>query len=192
MEKRKSKKSVVEAAFQGARRFEELHVFVDGAARGNPGPAAIGVLVLTREDRRVAAFGEAIGQTTNNYAEYTALVHALRLLSVFEVDRLRIYTDSELMAMQVKGEYRVREKTLHSLNAQVMSMLLRYRDWKITHVPRAENAVADELANRALDEGAPVQGFPARKPLSPPEGQEELFAEEEPELEPGPELEPEA
>ena len=184
MEKRKSKKSVVEAAFQGARRFEELHVFVDGAARGNPGPAAIGVLILTREDKRVSAFGEAIGQTTNNYAEYTALVHALRLLSVFEVDRLRLYTDSELMAKQVKGEYRVKEKTLHSLNAQVMSMLRRYKDWEITHIPREENAEADALANRALNEGVPVQGVPARKPPLPPEGQSELFDEDaaEPEV----------
>jgi len=176
LQKRKSKKSVVEAAFQGARRFEELHVYVDGAARGNPGPAAIGVLVLTREDKRVAAFGEAIGQTTNNYAEYTALVHALRLLSVFEVDRLRLYTDSELMAKQVKGEYRVKEKTLHSLNAQVMSMLQRYKDWEISHVPREQNAEADELANRALNEGVPVQGMPTRKPPPPPEGQSERVA----------------
>ena len=138
MDKRKNRESVLEPAFQGAKRFEELYVYVDGAARGNPGPAAIGVVVLTREGKRVAAFGEAIGQTTNNYAEYTALVHALRLLSVFEVDRLRLYTDSELMAKQVKGEYRVKEKTLHSLNAQVMSMLRRYRDWEIAHVPREE------------------------------------------------------
>lgn len=175
MEKRKSKKSVLEPTFQGARRFEELYVYVDGAARGNPGPAAIGVVVFTREGKRVAAFGEAIGQTTNNYAEYTALVHALRLLSVFEVDRLRLYTDSELMAKQVKGEYRVKEKTLHSLNAQVMSMLLRYRDWDIAHVPREKNAEADVLANRALSEGVPVQGKPSRKPPPPPQGQSELF-----------------
>jgi ribonuclease HI len=167
---------VVEEAFQGARRFEELYVYVDGAARGNPGPAAIGVVILTRQDRRVAAFGEAIGETTNNYAEYTALVHALRVLSVFEVDRLRIYTDSELMARQVKGEYRVKEKTLQSPYAQVMSMLRRYKDWGIENIPREENAEADSLANRALNEGVPLQGKTARKPPPPPEGQSELFA----------------
>ena len=111
----RKKRSVVEPEFQGARRFEELHVYVDGAARGNPGPAAIGVVILTRQGKKVAAFGEAIGETTNNYAEYTALVHALRLLSVFEVDRLRIYADSELMARQVRGEYRVKESSLRSL-----------------------------------------------------------------------------
>jgi ribonuclease HI len=166
---------VVEEAFQGARRFEELYVYVDGAARGNPGPAAIGVVVLTRHGKRVAAFGEAIGETTNNYAEYTALVHALRLLSVFEVDRLRLYTDSELMAKQVKGEYRVKEKTLQSPYAQVMSMLDRYKDWDIANIPREENAEADALANRALNEGVPAQGKPTRKPPPPPEGQSALF-----------------
>lgn len=168
----------MEPFFQGARRFEELYVYVDGAARGNPGPAAIGVVVLTRQGKTVAAFGEAIGVSTNNYAEYTALVHALRLLSVFEVDRLRVYTDSELMAKQVKGEYRVKEKTLQSPHAQVMSMLQRYRDWDIAHVPREENAEADLLANRALNEGVPVQGRAARRQPPPPEGQSALFTEE--------------
>ncbi len=177
MHTRKRKKSVVEAAFQGARRFEEMHVYVDGAARGNPGPAAIGVLALTRQGKRVAAFGETIGDTTNNYAEYTALVHALRVVSVFEVDRLRIYTDSELMARQVKGEYRVKEKTLLSPYTQVISMLRRYKDWDIVHVSREENAEADELANRALNEGPPRQERPPRREQPPPEGQSVLFAD---------------
>ena len=168
----------MEPFFQDARSFKELHIWVDGAARGNPGPAAIGVVVLTREGRSVAAFGEAIGVATNNYAEYTALVHALRLLSVFEVERLRVYTDSELMAKQVKGEYRVKEKTLQSLHAQVMSMLRRFRNWDVAHVPREENADADLLANRALNEGVPVQGQPARRQPPPPEGQSVLFVEE--------------
>ena len=178
MEPRKSKRSIVEPTFQGARRFEELHVYVDGAARGNPGPAAVGVVVLTRHGKRVAAFGETIGVTTNNYAEYTALVHALRLLSVFEVDRLRIYTDSELMAMQVKGNYRVKEKTLRSPYEQVMSMLRSYKDWEIVHIPRERNAEADRLANHALNEGATFEGVPPRREPPPPEGQESLFAQD--------------
>ncbi len=165
----------METAFQGARRFEELYVYVDGAARGNPGPAAIGVLVLTRQGKRVASFGEAIGTATNNYAEYAALIHALRLLSVFEVDRLRIYSDSELMAMQVKGEYRVKEKTLQSPYAQVMSMLRRYKDWDITHIPREKNAEADALANRALNEAEQPAGKPVRREPPPPSGQSSLF-----------------
>lgn len=169
---------MVDPFFQGAKRFEELHVHVDGAARGNPGPAAIGVVVKTRQGRKVAAFGEAIGETTNNYAEYTALVHALRLLSVFEVDRLRIHTDSELVARQIRGEYRVRDKNLRSLYAQVMSMLGRYRDWEVLHVPREENAEADDLANLALDEAGFAGTRAGRRAAEPPSGQESLFAGE--------------
>lgn len=164
-------------------------MFVDGAARGNPGPAAIGVLVLTRQGRRVASFGEVIGEATNNFAEYTALVHALRLLSVFEVDRLRLYTDSELMALQLRGEYRVKEKTLRSLYAQVTSMLDRYRDWEIEHVPRERNQEADRLANQALDEAGP-RSFPRRRREADAEqGQESLFAAEGERPEDGKEVE---
>ncbi len=168
----------MEPAFQGARRFEELNVYVDGAARGNPGPAAIGVVVLTRDGKKVASFGEAIGETTNNYAEYTALVHALRLLSVFEVERLRVHTDSELVASQINGDYRVKEKTLLSLHAQVVSMLGRYRAWEVIHIPREENAEADRLANKALNEAPPPVKRPAKKAPSPPHGQPTLFGDD--------------
>lgn len=168
----------METAFRGARYFEELRVFVDGAARGNPGPAAIGVVVLTREGKKVASFGEVIGAATNNFAEYTALVHALRLLSAYEVERLRIFTDSELVASQVKGEYRVREATLKSLHAQVLSMLRRYRAWEINHIPREENAEADLLANRALNEAPPPRAAAPQAGAPPPRGQSSLFDEE--------------
>ena len=176
---RKSKRSVVEPFFQGAKRFEELHVHVDGAARGNPGPAAIGAVIETRHGRKVASFGEAIGETTNNYAEYTALVHALRLLSVFEVDRLRISTDRELMARPIKGEYTVQDRNQRSLYAQVMSMMGRYRDWDVLHVPREENEQADALANLALDEEALPGARAARRVATQASGQESLFADEE-------------
>lgn len=179
MVRRKSRKSVVEPAFQGARRFDELHVFIDGAARGNPGPAAIGVLILTRQGRRVAAFGEAIGEATNNFAEYTALVHALRLLSAYEVDRLRIYADSELVVRQIRGLYRVRERSLRSLHSQVMSMLGRYRDWSIQHIPREENREADRLANQALDEAVDMPMAAGHRREVPPEEQPSLFPNEE-------------
>ena len=167
----------MEPPFQGAKRFEDLVVRVDGAARGNPGPAAIGVVVLTRDGKKVASFGEFIGEATNNYAEYTALVHALRLLSVYEVERLRVLTDSELVARQVNGEYRVKDRALSSLHAQVMSMLDRYRAWEVRHVPREENAEADKLAHQALDR-APYKPKPAAgKAPPPPEGQSRLFEE---------------
>lgn len=167
----------MEPPFQGAKRFDELHVRVDGAARGNPGPAAIGVVIETRQGKRVAAFGDVIGETTNNFAEYMALIHALRLLSIFEVDKLRVFTDSQLMACQINGEYQVKDKTLRSLYTQVISMLGRYREYQVINVPREENAEADALANRALDEATPRAsgGRAAGKKTPPPEGQSELF-----------------
>lgn len=167
----------MEGPFQGARRFEELHVYVDGAAKGNPGPGGIGVVVLTRDGRKVADFGTAIGEVTNNFAEYTALVHALRLLSVFEVDKLCIYTDSELVARQVTGDYRVKEKTLRSLYTQVLNMLCDYREWRISHVPRENNIEADRLANRAVNEGSFAPERTGKKASPPPEGQSQLFGE---------------
>jgi ribonuclease HI len=167
----------LEPPFQGARYFDELHVHVDGAARGNPGPAAIGVVVETRQGKKVAAFGEVIGEATNNFAEYTALIHALRLLSIFEVDRLLLYTDSQLMACQVNGEYKVKEKTLRSLYTQVMSMLGRYRQYEVLYVSRKENAEADALANKALNEAgaAGIYAEGGKRVSEAPEGQGELF-----------------
>ena len=114
-----------------------------------------------------------------------ALIHALRLLSIFEVDRLCIYTDSQLMACQVRGEYQVKEKTLRSLHAQVMSMLRRYREYKIMDIARENNAEADALANRALNEAEPLRSSKPsiKKATPPPEAQSELFAVKNEEIE---------
>ena len=99
----------------------------------------------------------------------------MRALSVFEVDKLRIYTDSELMASQVKGEYKVKDKALRSLNTQVMSMLRGYREWEIEHIPREKNVEADLYANRAINEGAQLEGRSGKKSPPPPQGQPQLF-----------------
>ncbi len=129
--------------------FRELHVHVDGAAKGNPGPAGIGVVVRTADGEKVAEFAMPIGETTNNYAEYTALVHALRLLSAFQVESVVVFTDSELVSRQLAGEYRVREQSLKSLHFQVRHMLSLYRRWRVKHVGREENREADRLASWA-------------------------------------------
>ncbi len=150
--------SVINPAYRGRSSFGSLTVQTDGAARGNPGPASIGVVVREEGGEEVASFGEYIGTATNNAAEYTALVHALRLLSAFEVGRLRLRVDSELLAKQLRGEYRVKEPHLQALHAQAMSMLGRYQDWSVEHVPREENREADALANQALDDYAESRG----------------------------------
>ena len=124
----------------------------------------------------MASFSQYIGENTNNYAEYTALVHALRLLSAFNLGKTVDLLDSDLMVQQVKGVYRVKQPHLKSLHSQVMSLLGSFRNWRIDHVPREENREADKLANQALDdyEGS-AQGAPAPTHAIPRKPQTSLF-----------------
>lgn len=157
--------TVIREPFRCPRSFKEVHVYVDGAARGNPGPAGIGVLIRTPEGDTVAEFGLAIDVATNNYAEYTALVHALRLLSALEAECVVVFTDSELVARQLSGEYRVREQSLKSLYAQVMNMLSLYPRWRVEHIGREKNREADRLASEAA-RGQAGGGHGMRDPVS--------------------------
>ena len=126
-------------------------VHVDGGARGNPGPAAVGVVVSTPEGDVLDEVGEAIGVATNNVAEYRGLLRGLeraRALGATEVD---IVNDSELVARQLTGAYKVKHPAMKPLHAEAMAALRGFDRWGIRSVPRAENARADELVNQALD-----------------------------------------
>ncbi len=126
-------------------------LYTDGAARGNPGPAAIAVVLLDSQGRQIEAFGTAIGQATNNEAEYRALLRGLDVAISHQAETLEILTDSELLALQLNGRYRVRAQNLKSLHAQAQRELARLPRVSIRHIPRAQNRVADRLANQALD-----------------------------------------
>ncbi len=126
-------------------------LYTDGAARGNPGPAAIAIVLLDSQGKQIEAFGTFIGEATNNEAEYRALLRGLELAISHQVDALEIRTDSELLAQQLKGHYRVRAPNLKSLYAQAQRLLARLRDVSIRHIPREQNRLADRLANHALD-----------------------------------------
>jgi ribonuclease HI len=123
----------------------------DGASRGNPGPAAIGVSIENSDGKEVASASEAIGETTNNVAEYSALIKALDLLIELGASRAVVLLDSELIVRQLRGQYRVRNPRMKELYAQVQSLLPRFREIRFRHVPREENTRADALANEALD-----------------------------------------
>jgi ribonuclease HI len=128
-----------------------LVVHVDGGARGNPGPAAVGVVVSTPEGDVLDEVGEPIGVATNNVAEYRGLLRGLeraRALGATEVD---IVNDSELVARQLTGAYKVKHTAMKPLHAEAMAALRGFDRWGIRSVPRAENARADELVNQALD-----------------------------------------
>jgi ribonuclease HI len=126
------------------------YVYFDGAARGNPGPAAVGWVIVT-DDGIVAEGGERIGETTNNRAEYEALIRGLEVARNRGFDAVELRGDSELIVKQVTGEYDVNEPALRERRVRVHELLGAFEDWNIAHVPRAANERADELASAALE-----------------------------------------
>jgi len=126
-------------------------VHTDGAARGNPGPAAIGIVVQDESGRTVFEASRSLGTKTNNEAEYLALIAALEYLRESRIGEADFFLDSELVVKQVQGEYKVREPRLRSLFGRVTMLLNLVPGHTISHVRRADNARADALANEALD-----------------------------------------
>jgi ribonuclease HI len=125
-------------------------VYTDGAARGNPGPAAF-AYVMDLEDGRVIRDKGLIGHATNNVAEYSALVRALERAAELGVSDLSVKSDSELLVKQMKGIYRVSNLALAELHGEARKIAERFQSVKFHHVPRAENREADQLCNEALD-----------------------------------------
>jgi ribonuclease HI len=126
------------------------HVYFDGAARGNPGPGAVGWCLVTA-DGIVAEGNERIGRATNNQAEYAALIRALEAASEYDFDAIDVRGDSELVVKQVRGEWNVNDPTLRERRVRARELLDGFDRWSIAHVPREINERADELANEALD-----------------------------------------
>ncbi|HVO54736.1 MAG TPA: ribonuclease HI family protein [Solirubrobacterales bacterium] len=129
----------------------KLTVNVDGGARGNPGPAAIGVVVRGPDEELVAEVGETIGRATNNVAEYRALLRGIELAAEHGADEVELIGDSELVVRQVEGRYKVKDAGLRELHAEAKRALAGFDGWSIRHVKRAQNADADRLVNAALD-----------------------------------------
>ena len=130
---------------------ERLTIYVDGAARGNPGPAAIGVVINDKRGRLIAGISRRIGRTTNNEAEYGALIAALEQADDLGAKEVDIKSDSELLVKQVNGRYRVKAANLKPLYRKVKQLQGSFDIFSITHVPRQQNTEADKLANKALD-----------------------------------------
>jgi len=128
------------------------HLFVDGGARGNPGPAGIGVRLETPDGDLVEELADAIGNATNNQAEYEALIAGLELAIDRGIKELVVFADSELIVRQVNGQYRVKDAKLQPLHARAARLLHELPDVEIRHVPREQNAEADRLVNEAIDE----------------------------------------
>jgi ribonuclease HI len=133
---------------------ETWTLFADGAARGNPGPAAAGFVLDDAAGRERAASGLALGTATNNVAEYRALVEGLKQALALGVQAIRVRMDSELVVRQMTGRYRVKHEGLKPLYREAQELSCRFRSFAIEHVRREQNARADAAANRALDGAA--------------------------------------
>jgi dinuclear metal center YbgI/SA1388 family protein len=128
------------------------HLYVDGGARGNPGPAGIGARLTTADGDVVEELADYIGKATNNVAEYQALVAGLELSIDHGVSHLTVFADSELVVKQMKGEYKVKDATLRGYHQQASRLFNQIQDVEIKHIPREQNEQADSLVNMAIDE----------------------------------------
>jgi len=133
-----------------------IQIYTDGGARGNPGPAAVGV-VIKKDGQTIKKYGECLGEATNNQAEYQAIIFALKKAKLLfgkkktkEMD-LEFLTDSELIVKQLNHEYKIKEKELQPLFLKVWNLLVDFKNVIFIHIPREKNKEADALVNEALD-----------------------------------------
>lgn len=128
-----------------------VRVFTDGGARGNPGPAGIGVVIQDAQGKTLEAFGEYLGETTNNQAEYRAMIAALTRAKELGATDVSAFADSELLVKQLHREYRVKNAGLAPLFVQVWNLAQSFASCTFTHVRRERNKNADKMVNAAID-----------------------------------------
>jgi ribonuclease HI len=141
-----------EAQAVAAARPPRVRLYTDGAARGNPGPAGAGAVIISPEGHIVAKLGKFLGESTNNVAEYTGLILGLRRAKAMGIKVLEVLSDSELLVKQLAGDYAVKAEHLKPLHDEAQALLRGFSDVEVRHIPREENTQADLMSNRAIDE----------------------------------------
>ncbi|MGH9448991.1 MAG: ribonuclease HI family protein [Terriglobia bacterium] len=126
-------------------------IHIDGASRGNPGPASYAVVVKRADGEPVASLAKKLGRATNNFAEYQALLAALEYAAGNGHRRVSVFSDSQLLVRQIQGRYKVKSEDLKPLHARALSLIRELNGFSITHVMREKNREADRLANLSLD-----------------------------------------
>lgn len=129
----------------------DLIIFTDGGARGNPGPAAIGVVITAPDGKVINSFGRYIGETTNNQAEYQALIAGLEEAQKIGAKNIECRLDSELLVKQLKREYKIKNKELQPLFLKAWNLSASFKNITYTHIPREKNKQADYEVNKSLD-----------------------------------------
>lgn len=148
----------------------EIVAYIDGASRGNPGPASAGFILTDSAGNQMQAKAFFLGQATNNVAEYTAIVKALEATKQLGAKQIIVYSDSELLVKQLNGEYKLKSEQIRPLFRQAIDLLDELENWKVQHIMREKNKEADKLANRALDlerdiEAKQQSPAPNKKPI---------------------------
>lgn len=131
--------------------MKTLRLFTDGASRGNPGPAGLGVVIEDENGMRLRGLHRWLGVTTNNEAEYRALIEGLKAVKEWKPDRLEVYLDSKLVVEQMNGAWKIKARELLPLNVEAKELLRQFPEVRIAHVERSKNRGADHLANLAID-----------------------------------------
>ena len=132
--------------------LSKVVVYIDGASRGNPGPSGIGVVFVDSEEQPVCEFSRYIGTATNNIAEYSALICALQEAERKGYAQLHVRTDSQLLARQIAGQYKVKDFELQKLHALAKRLMQSFKVCQVDHIPRERNKLADRAASRAVSE----------------------------------------
>jgi len=132
--------------------MKQAKIYIDGACIGNPGKAGLGVVFYDEEERQICEMSHYIGDATNNIAEYQALVSALKKAKEIGLESLFIYTDSELVARQINGFYRVRDKDLKPLYNEAKQLIANFKGVRVRHISREKNKYADKLATQAVQQ----------------------------------------
>lgn len=135
---------------EGGIGLDKLLINVDGSAEGNPGEAAIGAVITDRQGNLLEELSEPIGRTTNNIAEYKALIAACKAALKFNPREAIFFTDSQLVANQINGLYRIRQPNLEKLNSDALALLRQFPTWKVRYVERSANWRAHKLAQQAI------------------------------------------
>jgi ribonuclease HI len=141
-----------EVAAVAAEVAKRTRLYTDGAARGNPGPAGAGAVIVNPDGHIVAKVGKFLGDSTNNVAEYMGLILGLKRAKAMGIRELEVLSDSELVVKQLAGDYAVKAEHLLPLHDEVKALLKAFSWIQVRHIPREENAQADAMSNRAIDE----------------------------------------
>jgi formyltetrahydrofolate-dependent phosphoribosylglycinamide formyltransferase len=139
---------------------DKIIAYIDGASRGNPGPAAAGFTLADSDGTQLQAKAFFLGRATNNIAEYTSLVKALEAAKQIGTEQLVVFSDSELLVRQINGQYKVKSELIRPFFRQAISLLGEFKNWQVRHISREKNEQADKLVNQALNLGTDIENEP--------------------------------